>query len=65
MSAFWVGRHGGQALAVIAGPPGARFSLRDTRRNMGNGFEYIKVFYNRKRMHSTWGKRSPCQMLNA
>lgn len=27
-------------------------------------FEYIEVFYNRKRLHSTFGYRSHCQMLS-
>jgi len=27
-------------------------------------FEYIEVFYNRKRQHSTLGYRSPIQYLN-
>jgi putative transposase len=28
-------------------------------------FEYIEVFYNRKRQHSTLGYRSPAQYLDA
>jgi len=28
-------------------------------------FEYIEVFYNRKRQHSTLGYRSPIQFLEA
>lgn len=27
-------------------------------------FEYIEVFYNRKRLHSTLGYKSPMQFLN-
>ncbi|KPU52941.1 hypothetical protein AN403_732 [Pseudomonas fluorescens] len=27
-------------------------------------FEYIEVFYNRKRLHSTLDYRSPCQLLS-
>ena len=27
-------------------------------------FEYIEAFYNRKRLHSTLGYKSPAQLLN-
>jgi transposase InsO family protein len=41
---------------------GVRFA---TRAGMtAASFEYIEVFYNRKRMHSTLGYRSPVQFLN-
>ena len=41
---------------------GERFETRDELRAMT--FEYIEMFYNRKRLHSTLGYRSPCQMLS-
>ena len=41
---------------------GECFETRDEMRAMA--FEYIEVFYNRRRLHSTLGYRSPCQMLS-
>lgn len=40
---------------------GERFETRDDMKAMA--FEYIEVFYNRKRMHSTLGYKSPMQFL--
>ena len=40
---------------------GERFETRDEMKAMA--FEYIEVFYNRKRMHSTLGYKSPMQFL--
>ena len=31
---------------------------------MGMAFEYIEVFYNRKRLHSTLGYKSPMRFLS-
>ena len=42
---------------------GERFETHDEMIAMT--FEYIEVFYNRKRQHSTLGYRSPVQFLNA
>jgi putative transposase len=39
-----------------------RFETRDEMKAMT--FEYIEVFYNRKRLHSTLGYKSPMQFLN-
>ena len=41
---------------------GERFATRDEMTAMA--FEYIEVFYNRKRLHSTLGYKSPIQFLN-
>jgi putative transposase len=41
---------------------GERFETRDEIKAMA--FEYIEVFYNRKRQHSTLGYQSPMQYLN-
>lgn len=41
---------------------GERFETRDEMMVMA--FEYIEVFYNRKRQHSTLGYRSPMQFLH-
>lgn len=41
---------------------GERFETRDEMTAMI--FEYIEVFYNRKRLHSTLGYKSPMQFLN-
>ncbi len=41
---------------------GERFATRDEMRS--EAFEYIEVFYNRKRRHSTLGYKSPRQHLN-
>ena len=41
---------------------GERFESRDEMKAMA--FEYIEVFYNRKRMHSTLGYKSPKQHLD-
>ena len=41
---------------------GERFETRDEMIAMA--FEYIEVFYNRKRLHSTLGYKSPMQFLN-
>lgn len=40
---------------------GERFTTRETMKAMA--FEYIEVFYNRKRQHSTLGYRSPEQFM--
>ena len=40
---------------------GVRYASHDDMKAMS--FEYIEVFYNRKRMHSTLGYRSPVQFL--
>ena len=40
---------------------GERFAKRETMKAMA--FEYIEVFYNRKRQHSTLGYRSPEQFM--
>ena len=42
---------------------GERFETRDEMKAMA--FEYIEVFYNRKRQHSTLGYKSPMQYLDA
>jgi len=41
---------------------GERFETRDEMKAMA--FEYIEVFYNRKRLHSTLGYKSPMQFLD-
>lgn len=41
---------------------GERFATRDGMKYMA--FEYIEVFYNRQRLHSTLGYRSPSQFLS-
>lgn len=41
---------------------GERFETRKAMTSMA--FEYIEVFYNRKRLHSTLGYRSPMQFMN-
>jgi len=41
---------------------GERFETRDEMKAMA--FEYIEVFYNRKRMHSTLGYKSPAQFMD-
>lgn len=41
---------------------GERFATRDDMKAMA--FEYIEVFYNRQRLHSTLGYRSPSQFLS-
>ena len=41
---------------------GERFETRDEMTAVA--FEYIEVFYNRKRLHSTLGYKSPMQFLN-
>ncbi len=41
---------------------GERFKTRDEM--MAMTFEYIEVFYNRKRLHSTLGYKSPMQFLS-
>ena len=41
---------------------GERFATRDKMKS--EAFEYIEVFYNRKRRHSTLGYKSPRQHLN-
>ncbi len=41
---------------------GESFETRDAMKAMA--FEYIEVFYNRKRQHSTLGYKSPMQFLN-
>jgi transposase InsO family protein len=41
---------------------GERFETRDEMKAMA--FEYIEVFYNRKRQHSTLGYKSPTQFLS-
>ena len=41
---------------------GERFGTRDGMKTMA--FEYIEVFYNRQRLHSTLGYRSPSQFLS-
>ncbi len=40
---------------------GERFSTRDEMKAMA--FEYIEVFYNRKRLHSTLDYQSPVQFM--
>ena len=40
---------------------GERFATRDAMK--ATAFEYIEVFYNRKRQHSTLGYKSPVQFL--
>jgi putative transposase len=42
---------------------GIRYSTRDEAR--ADLFDYIEVFYNRKRMHSTLGYVSPAKFLEA
>jgi putative transposase len=42
---------------------GIRYSTRDEART--DLFDYIEVFYNRKRMHSTLGYVSPTKFLEA
>jgi len=41
---------------------GERFETRAEMK--AEAFEYIEVFYNRKRLHSTLGYKSPTQFLN-
>ena len=41
---------------------GERFATRNGMKSMA--FEYIEVFYNRQRLHSTLGYRSPSQFLS-
>lgn len=41
---------------------GERFETRD--KVIAMAFEYIEVFYNRKRLHSTLGYKSPMQFLS-
>ena len=41
---------------------GERYEMRDEIKAMA--FEYIEVFYNRKRRHSTLAYKSPMQYLN-
>ena len=41
---------------------GERFETQDEIKAMA--FEYIEVFYNRKRLHSTLGYKSPMQLLS-
>jgi transposase InsO family protein len=41
---------------------GVRYSTREEM--TAESFEYIEVFYNRKRLHSTLGNKSPIQFMN-
>ena len=41
---------------------GLRFETHEEMKAMS--FEYIEVFYNRKRLHSTLGYKSPVQFLD-
>lgn len=40
-----------------------QISTEQLRRQQAASFEYIEVFYNRKRQHSTLGYKSPIQFM--